>query len=115
MQQLHTLHSAAVSRHMKAFGSQFCYIEVIAASPAAQGRGIGRKLMDAVVAEVPGVPCILECTDKKTIPFYAKFGFKLVEEVVLKDQQESQSVWVMVREPPPNLLANAMNEDPLEK
>lgn len=79
--------------------SDYCYLEVIASHPAAQGSGIGKALMLAVIKEAEERPIIVECTDETTIPFYAKFGFSVAGKVELKDVQGSTAMWMMVQKP----------------
>ena len=51
-------------------------------SPAAQGKGVGRKLI-AAAAELAGdLPMYLECSDDN-VPFYQKQGFTLAKQFLI--------------------------------
>jgi GNAT superfamily N-acetyltransferase len=67
-------------------GYYFC--NIVAVSPAAQGKGIGRKLFEIVTqrADNEDVKCYLESS--KSVPnvdIYRKMGFELVKKMECKD------------------------------
>jgi ribosomal protein S18 acetylase RimI-like enzyme len=77
------------------------YLEIAAVKPDTQGMGVGKAIMEWVVSEVGNSPCFLECTDKKNVGFYEKFGFRLVEEGKLVqegDEAFSTTFYYMVRD-----------------
>ncbi|CAG8039768.1 unnamed protein product [Penicillium olsonii] len=73
------------------------YLEVIAVHPSLQSRGLGGGVMRWILEHVHNEPIYLECTRKENVGFYERFGFEVVEEVELVDEQEVLRHWVMVR------------------
>ena len=65
----------------------------------AQGRGIGSALMRPVLdhCDAEGWPAYLESSKERNIPFYARHGFAVVEEVPLP--HGGPSIWTMWRAP----------------
>lgn len=76
------------------------YLEIAAVKPDTQGMGVGGAIMSWVVDRLGKSPCFLECTDEKNIPFYEKYGFKLLEEKTLSHgaNQSSTTLYYMVRD-----------------
>ncbi|KAJ5708345.1 Acyl-CoA N-acyltransferase [Penicillium malachiteum] len=73
------------------------YLEVIAVHPSLQFRGIGGKAMHWILEHVQEQPIYLECTRRENVGFYESFGFEVVDEVELVDEEQKMSYWVMVR------------------
>ncbi|KAJ6104530.1 Acyl-CoA N-acyltransferase [Penicillium sp. IBT 18751x] len=75
------------------------YLEVIAVHPALQSRGLGGGVMRWIMENVGDQPIYLECTARGNVPFYEAFGFRVVEEVELIDDDDIEKLvyWVMVR------------------
>ncbi|KAJ6015489.1 hypothetical protein N7540_010080 [Penicillium herquei] len=73
------------------------YLEVIAVHPSLQSRGIGGKVMRWILEHVEDQPIYLECTRRENIGFYESFGFEVVDEVELGDEEQKVSYWVMIR------------------
>lgn len=92
-------HEEMMSRH--ANNDNCWYLEVIAVNPSAQGYGLGGKLMRWMLATIGDhADCILECTDECNVPFYEKFGFRLLEVTELKDESDpdlSVKEFIMMR------------------
>lgn len=44
--------------------------------------------MEAMLERVGKAPCFLECTNEKNVSFYEKYGFKLVNIGILKDEKD---------------------------
>lgn len=76
------------------------YLEIAAVKPDTQGMGVGGAIMSWVVDRLGKSPCFLECTNEKNIPFYEKYGFKLLEEKTLSHgaNQSSTTLYYMVRD-----------------
>jgi ribosomal protein S18 acetylase RimI-like enzyme len=53
------------------------YLSIFAVDPAAQGQGLGRKLLEPTVAEADGVSamCYLETFSPRNVGFYERLGF----------------------------------------
>lgn len=79
------------------FGNRLWYVEVIAVNPDRQGRGLGSRMMQAVLEVIQSEPVFLECTDKSNIGFYEKFGFRVVDEAKLQDGDDVTISWIMIR------------------
>jgi ribosomal protein S18 acetylase RimI-like enzyme len=74
------------------------YLAVLGTEPAAQGRGIGSTLMRPVLAECDreGIGAYLESSKERNIDFYARHGFRVLEEVRMP---KGPPVWPMWRDP----------------
>lgn len=59
------------------------YLSIVAVDPAAQGRGLGRKLLEPTIAEADraAIPCFLETFTPRNIPFYERIGFSVVARI----------------------------------
>jgi GNAT superfamily N-acetyltransferase len=68
-----------------------------------QGKGVGGALMRPVLdhCDAEGIPCYLESSKERNIPFYRRHGFEVVEEVPLPG--DGPSLWTMWREPQPSV------------
>ncbi len=88
---------AHVERHHLA--DPHWYVAVLGVAPAAQGRGVGRALLDDVFAraEADGVPVYLETTNPDNVPLYEHLGFETREE--LEPPGGGPPVWTMLRRP----------------
>jgi GNAT superfamily N-acetyltransferase len=53
------------------------YLSIVAVDPAAQGQGLGRKLLEPTIAEADraGVTCYLETFGQRNLSFYQRLGF----------------------------------------
>lgn len=56
------------------FGADYASIGMVIVSPAMQGRGLGRQLMEAMIAQLDGRSIVLNATDEG-LPLYRKLGF----------------------------------------
>ena len=78
------------------------YLEVIAVHPSLQSRGLGGGVMRWILDHVGVQPIYLECTRIDNIGFYEGFGFRVVDEIELVDDEDQSEerrtkYWVMVR------------------
>lgn len=75
------------------------YLHAIGAVPQHQGKGIGGKLMEAGLerADDEKMPAYLESSKERNIPFYRRYGFKVVEEFI--PTPGCPPLWLMWREP----------------
>ncbi|KAJ5359030.1 uncharacterized protein N7496_011443 [Penicillium cataractarum] len=81
-------------------GYYFC--NIVAVSPEAQGKGVGRMLFEAVTkrADREGVKCYLESS--KNVPnvmIYERMGFEMKMEMECRDGEDACMLYCMVREP----------------
>ncbi|KAG5802390.1 hypothetical protein H9Q74_013023 [Fusarium xylarioides] len=77
------------------------YLEIAAVRPDTQGMGVGRTIMQWVVQNLGDNPCYIECTDKNNVAFYIKYGFELVEETELVDEEDAMpptTLFYMIRD-----------------
>jgi GNAT superfamily N-acetyltransferase len=58
------------------------FLDAVAVAPAAQGRGLGRKLVmhGLDLARADGCPAFLETGTPRNVPFYESLGFHIVDE-----------------------------------
>ncbi len=74
------------------------YLAVLGTDPDRQGHGLGSLLMRPVLeqCDADGVGAFLESSKERNIDFYARHGFRVVEEVRLL---RGPSMWKMWRDP----------------
>jgi ribosomal protein S18 acetylase RimI-like enzyme len=77
------------------------YLASLGTAVELQGKGIGGALMQPVLAhcDAAGLPCYLESSKERNVPFYRRHGFEVVHEVKLPD--DGPSIWTMWRDPQP--------------
>jgi GNAT superfamily N-acetyltransferase len=75
------------------------YLATLGVEPEWQGKGIGSTLLQATLADVDerGEPAYLESSKERNVPFYARFGFEVIEELASKGGRPI--MWRMWREP----------------
>ena len=75
------------------------YLFVVGVSPDAQGRGLGRALLQPGLdrADAAGQPCYLETAQPKNVPFYQHLGFRQVVEV--REPVSGLQLWTFRRDP----------------
>jgi GNAT superfamily N-acetyltransferase len=86
-------------------GYYFC--NIVTVLPEAQGRGVGRALMEEVLAmaDREGIKCYLESSRKvPNAAIYERFGFRLVREMPCQDpetpgEEGRVMLYCMVRDP----------------
>ena len=74
-------------------------LALLGVGPTRRGQGIGSSLLGPVLArsDADGMPCYLETTRDRNVPFYQKHGF----EVVVEDDLPNGELhfWTMKRNP----------------
>ncbi|RAL07654.1 GNAT family N-acetyltransferase [Aspergillus homomorphus CBS 101889] len=81
-------------------GYYFC--NIVAVRPGTQGKGIGRKLFEAVTekADQEGVKCYLESSrNEPNVQIYEKMGFEMAKEMECRDGDDVCMLYCMVRKP----------------
>jgi len=68
--------------HKRDMPSSHWYLMILGVDPPRQGLGIGGQLIQPVLAraDAAGLPCYLETTKARNVPFYQKHGFAVVVE-----------------------------------
>jgi len=77
------------------------YLATLGTTPERQGQGIGSALLRPVLehCDAEGLPCYLESSKERNVPFYRRHGFEVVKEVVLG--RDGPNIWTMWRDPRP--------------
>jgi ribosomal protein S18 acetylase RimI-like enzyme len=77
------------------------YLATLGTAVEQQGHGVGSALMQPVLShcDAAGLPCYLESSKERNVPFYRRHGFEVVREVTLPD--DGPPIWTMWREPKP--------------
>ena len=75
------------------------YLATLGTAVEQQGKGVGSALMRPVLdhCDAEGIPCYLESSKERNVPFYRRHGFEVVEEVPLSG--DGPMLWTMWREP----------------
>ncbi|KAI9155636.1 Swainsonine transporter swnT [Paramyrothecium foliicola] len=80
----------------------YYFLNIMVVSPNIQGKGIGAKLMKAVLdqADAENMKCYLESSrDVPNIAIYGRWGFKLAKEMICDDDGDAIKLFTMFREP----------------
>jgi ribosomal protein S18 acetylase RimI-like enzyme len=74
------------------------YLAVLGTDPEAQGRGLGSAVLSAMLAQcdADGVAAYLESSKERNVDFYARHGFRVLEEFGLL---RGPPMWKMWRDP----------------
>jgi GNAT superfamily N-acetyltransferase len=74
------------------------YLVILCTDPAHQGRGIGRSLLEPMLARADdvGVATFLETQKESNLAYYGRFGFEIVETFSV---DASPPLWQMQRAP----------------
>jgi ribosomal protein S18 acetylase RimI-like enzyme len=75
------------------------YLEFVGTTPAAQGKGMGSKVIAPMCerADAEGVGLYLESSKESNVPFYSRFGFEVREQ--LHHRRNGPTMWLMWRNP----------------
>lgn len=59
------------------------HLNILGTDSGMQGKGLGSKVIRVGIerADAAGVPCYLESSNPRNVPFYKRHGFKVVEEI----------------------------------
>jgi GNAT superfamily N-acetyltransferase len=73
-------------------------LQLLAVDPERQGRGIGSRLIEPVLArcDLEQAPAYLEATTARSVPFYERHGFRTIGEIRVPDGPTLHPMW---REP----------------
>lgn len=76
------------------------YLALLGTEPEAQGRGLGSAVLAPVLEQCDsdGVGAYLESSKKRNIDFYARHGFRVLDEIHLL---RGPTMWKMWRDPRP--------------
>ena len=77
------------------------YLASLGTAVELQGKGVGSALMQPVLShcDAAGLPCYLESSKERNVPFYRRHGFEVVREVATPN--DGPPIWTMWREPQP--------------
>ncbi|MGJ7611677.1 MULTISPECIES: GNAT family N-acetyltransferase [unclassified Variovorax] len=77
------------------------YLSILGIAPAAQGRGLGARLLAPTLAEADaaGVPCFLETFTPRSVGFYERLGFR--SEAAHREPVSHAEYLIMCRPPQP--------------
>lgn len=80
-------------------GREYLYVIILGVHPQRQGQGIGGRLLGAAISasEREGLPLYLETETERNVTFYARHGFRTLQQVTLPTV--GLPVWEMLREP----------------
>jgi ribosomal protein S18 acetylase RimI-like enzyme len=83
--------------HSRCAPGRHWYLWAIGVEPTRQGQGIGGQLMRPVLAKASaeGLPCYLETMNEANLPFYEKYGFRVVNDGVVPGHD--LRAWAMLR------------------
>jgi ribosomal protein S18 acetylase RimI-like enzyme len=86
--------------HQRDVPAAHWYVMVIGVEPDAQGRGLGRALLQPVMAraDARGQPCYLETAQPRNVAFYEHLGFRVLADIV--DPTSGLRMWTFRRDPP---------------
>jgi ribosomal protein S18 acetylase RimI-like enzyme len=76
------------------------YLAVLGTEPSTQGRGLGSAVLGGVLEQCDsdGVAAYLESSKERNVDFYARHGFRVLEEIRLL---RGPRMWKMWRDPRP--------------
>ena len=97
--------TGVAERHPK---QPYWYLENVGVEPAAQGLGVGTRLLEPVLAlaDEADRPCYLETQTERNVAWYRKLGFE-VREAGVRFVPGGPPTWTMARPPRPHRIADA--------
>jgi GNAT superfamily N-acetyltransferase len=74
------------------------YLAILGTEPSTQGEGVGTQVLAPVLeaCDRDGVPAYLESSKERNVDYYARFGFRVREELRLP---KGPRLWAMWRDP----------------
>jgi GNAT superfamily N-acetyltransferase len=80
--------------HARAFRLPHWYLDILAVDPDRQGCGVGAALIRHVTrqADRDGLPCYVATHNPRNIPYYERFGFRVLRETRLARDVHSFSL-----------------------
>ena len=84
--------------HLKYAPNEHWYLQTLGVEPSFQGKGYGSFLMNFMLEKIDkqGIPVYLETLNKINVKFYKKFGFEVMEKVIIPGTNVKE--WLMIRE-----------------
>jgi len=87
------------SKHKQLVPFDHWYLQNIAVKPEEQGKGYGGLLLSAMIKKIDseGLPIYLETNKEENLSFYQKYGFEILEHVIIP--KTDVPLWCMLRKP----------------
>ena len=94
-----TMRRVLEERHDADVARRHWYVWLIGVDPPRQGQGVGGALLGSICARADrdGVPCYLDTTNERNLPFYRRQGFEVVYECDFP--RGGPHLWTLVRAP----------------
>lgn len=91
--------TAGLRRHSVAVGTHY-YLLALAVRPAAQGQGLGRRLLQAtlVAMQATHAACYLDTQHPVQLGFFQRLGFRLAGQCATGHEASAPINWGLVRE-----------------
>jgi ribosomal protein S18 acetylase RimI-like enzyme len=88
--------------HQECINQDHWYLLMLVVDPDCQGKGLGGHLLQPVLtrADRQGLPCYLETTNPRTIPFYERHDFLVARSMEVVPG--GPGLWCMLRKPQPD-------------
>lgn len=76
------------------------YLNTLAVTPGAQGKGLARALLEPMLErlDLADTPCYVETQNMKNVEMYKHFGFRLVHETIIPGTEHP--LYMMLRDTP---------------
>lgn len=78
----------------------FWYLEALGVAPAAQGKGVGSRLLPYMLEQIADAACYLETGTEANVRFYQRFGFEVLEPAAQLTPNNGPTHWTMLRPAP---------------